>query len=129
MGWTDRTPMGTRFLCPSRTAPIPIQSPVQGVLDLSRGYNNQGVVLTTHPLPVPILRMGWSSPLCLLRHIMGWPYAFKLLNNLRRTSLKWILHGGLSKSHNLCLTVCFCRLISFLPYVALPRNLAQAYGL
>jgi len=68
-GWTEIESWWERdFPCPSRPAPMPTLGP-------SRGYSSRGVVLTTHPLLVARLRVGWSytptSLLGLQRHIMG----------------------------------------------------------
>jgi hypothetical protein len=63
------------FAYPSRTAPWLTEPPVQWVPGLFRGWNGQGVVLTTHPLLVARLQKGWSctstSPLCLHRYVLG----------------------------------------------------------
>ena len=80
----DRIPLGARFSAPFQTGrkAHPAFCTV-GTGFLSRGQSDRGVVLTTHPLLVPRLRMGWSFilhfPLYLHWHVMGWPLSLLLL--------------------------------------------------
>ena len=89
----DQISVEKRFSQPSRPGPKPTQPPVHEVPDLSRVQSGREVVLTTHPLLAPKLRMGWSytshSPLCLSRHVMGGLYLY-----LPHTCIMRFVHDG-----------------------------------
>jgi len=83
----DRVPVGVRFSVPSRpdlrhTPNLLYNGTFLGVKRPERGAD--------HPPPTRVwLRMGWrytsAFPLCLSRHMMGWPLSFTFLTEVLQT--------------------------------------------
>ena len=94
----DQILLGERFYMPSRPALGSTQYPVQWVLALSQG--NAAKHSTSHSPPSLRLRMGRSytsaSPLCLHRHVMGWPLLLCFI------IAKWIWQRNVIFIDNVC---------------------------
>ena len=73
-------PAGTTFAVSFQRGPETHQPPVQGLPFLSQGERGWNVVLTTHPLLTPGLRIGWNytfgSPVCLRKNVLGLSFTF-----------------------------------------------------